>query len=728
MLRRRVDTYELSSIQAGMLFHALTRPSSGIDVEQVVARLAEPIDIDQLAESWRYVTERHPILRTSFRWQDCPQPMQEVWDHVELPVLKLDWSDRDSLEQDRLIAEFLSADRRQGFDLGRAPLVRLAFIRLGPNTVMVWTFHHILLDGRSFPHVLREVFGLYENRFDMRAAGLSTPPAFRKHIEWLRGRDDGAAELYWKDRLAGFRAPVRLWSRRSNYSLASGEAEFGNIELHVSPAGTSAVHRAASAARVTINTLLQGAWAVLLSRLSGERDVVFGATRACRKSGAAGADEMIGILINTLPVRIDADPAAELVGWLQEIRNQSLSVREHEHTPLSKVQSWSSVERGQPLFESIVVYEHLTLDAQLKALGGRWQRRSFQYIGQTNFPLALIAYGGEQLQLRIEYARDQFEDDVARRILRYLETLLIDIADRVLDSRSLARLADLRLLPSDERAELVASGRALIGHTEVGTLHSQFEAQVRRSPDAVAVRCDGRSLSYGELNARANRLARALRQRGVGRNDLVGLAVERSTELAVGILAILKAGAAYLPLDPDYPRERLTFLIEDARVRTVIGSSKIAASLTLGAAQWLDVATAGTGLSDTDLEPISTPDDLAYVIYTSGSTGKPKGVLVTHANVSRLFTATDHWFGFGPHDVWTLFHSYAFDFSVWELWGALLYGGRVVIVPYWVSRDPAAFRELLVEERVTVLNQTPSAFRQLIQADLAEPPADYALR
>ena len=212
MLRRRVDTYELSSIQAGMLFHALTRPSSGIDVEQVVARLAEPIDIDQLAESWRYVTERHPILRTSFRWQDCPQPMQEVWDHVELPVLKLDWSDRDSLEQDRLIAEFLSADRRQGFDLGRAPLVRLAFIRLGPNTVMVWTFHHILLDGRSFPHVLREVFGLYENRFDMRAAGLSTPPAFRKHIEWLRGRDDGAAELYWKDRLAGFRAPVRLWS------------------------------------------------------------------------------------------------------------------------------------------------------------------------------------------------------------------------------------------------------------------------------------------------------------------------------------------------------------------------------------------------------------------------------------------------------------------------------------------------------------------------------------
>ena len=213
-----------------------------------------------------------------------------------------------------------------------------------------------------------------------------------------------------------------------------------------------------------------------------------------------------------------------------------------------------------------------------------------------------------------------------------------------------------------------------------------------------------------------------------GRNDIVGLAVERYADVAVGILAILKAGAAYLPLDPDYPRDRLAFVVDDARVRVVLASSTLAGSLQLEAAQCLDIATAGTGLPDIDPDTASTPDDLAYVIYTSGSTGKPKGVLVTHANVSRLFTATDPWFAFGPHDIWTLFHSYAFDFSVWELWGALLYGGRVVIVPYWVSRDPAAFRKLLVDERVTILNQTPSAFRQLIQADLAEAPAAYALR
>ena len=251
---------------------------------------------------------------------------------------------------------------------------------------------------------------------------------------------------------------------------------------------------------------------------------------------------------------------------------------------------------------------------------------------------------------------------------------------------------------------------------------------MRETPDAEAVVAGEERLTYRELNARANRLAHALRQKGVQRNDIVGLAVERNADVAIGILAILKAGAAYLPLDPDYPRDRLAFVVDDAKARLVLASSNVTGSLQLEAAECLDIATAGTGLPDTDPDAASAPDDLAYVIYTSGSTGKPKGVLVTHANVTRLFSATDPWFAFGPHDVWTLFHSYAFDFSVWELWGALLYGGRLVIVPYWVSRDPAAFRKLLVDERVTILNQTPSAFRQLIQADLAEAPAPYALR
>jgi amino acid adenylation domain-containing protein/non-ribosomal peptide synthase protein (TIGR01720 family) len=728
MLRQSNDSYELSPIQAGMLFHTTIGTGSGVDVEQIVAHLEEPVDVDKLIEGWRYATRRHPVLRTSFRWLDCPQPLQEVQPQVDLPIVRLDWSNLDRSERDSRLAEFLSADRRQGFDLGRAPLARLTFIRMASQVIMVWTFHHILLDGRSFPLVLQEVFEYDTPHLGVPKHGSSAPTDFRKHVEWLHARDEDASRPYWKEYLASFRAPVRLWVERPNSSRSCGDgtAEFGNVELHASIEATAAMKRAASAADVTINTLLQGAWALLLSRLSGERDIVFGATRACRRSGVPGANDMIGILINTLPVRVNIDRAAELTGWLRAIRGQSLSMRPHEHTSLAKVQAWSDVERGRPLFESIVVYEHLTLDAQLKALGGEWQRRSFQYVGQTNFPLALIAYGGERLLLRIEYARDRFDDDVARRMLRYLEVLLVDVAERILGPHRPALLDDLRILPADERAQLLAHDAVARSGWGVASLHGLFEARVRETPDAEAVVAGEERLTYRQLNARANCLAHALRQKGVQRNDIVGLAVERNADIAIGILAILKAGAAYLPLDPDYPRDRLAFVVDDAKARLVLASSNV--SLQLEAAERLDIATAGAGLPDTDPDAASAPDDLAYVIYTSGSTGKPKGVLVTHANVTRLFSATDPWFAFGAHDTWTLFHSYAFDFSVWELWGALLYGGRVVIVPYWVSRDPAAFRKLLVDERVTILNQTPSAFRQLIQADLTEAPAVYALR
>jgi amino acid adenylation domain-containing protein/non-ribosomal peptide synthase protein (TIGR01720 family) len=730
MLRQSDNSYEISPIQAGMLLHATMQTGSGIDIQQIVSRLEKAIDVDRLIGGWRDAMRRHPVLRTSFRWLDCPQPLQQVHLQAELPIARLDWSDLDGSEQDRRLDAFLSADRRQGFDLGQAPLWRLTFIRTASQVVMVWTFHHILLDGRSFPLVLREVFGFVDPRHSIQEPGSLAPPEFRRHVEWLNARDDAVSQAYWKRYLAGFHAPVRLWVERPNSSHSyRGEAvEFGNVELHVAPEDTLAMQKAASAVGVTMNTLLQGAWALLLGRLSGQHDVVFGATRACRRSGISGASDIIGILINTLPVRVNIDPAAEHTGWLRAIRDQSLLTRPHEHTPLAKVQGWSDVERSRPLFESIVVYEHLTLDAQLKALGGEWQNRSFEYIGQTNFPLALIAYGGERLLLRIEYARDRFDDDVAQRMLRYLEVLLADIAERILSPNRPALLGDLRILPDDERTQLLTHDAVSPSGSKVAPLHLLFEARAGETPDSEAVVAGEGRLTYRELNARANRLAHALCQKGVRRNDIVGLAVERNADVAIGILAILKAGAAYLPLDPDYPRDRLAFVVGDANARLVLASSKIKESLQLEAAECLDIATAGNGLPDTNPDVASAIEDLAYVIYTSGSTGKPKGVLVTHANVARLFSATDRWFSFGPHDVWTLFHSYAFDFSVWELWGALLYGGRLVIVPYWVSRDPAAFRKLLIEERVTILNQTPSAFRQLIQADLDEAPADYALR
>ena len=715
------DVYELSPTQEGMLFHGLEGEFSGVDLEQVIADLPEALEESAFLEAWQRVIARHPILRTAFRWDGPEGPRQEVHRQAALPCRRHDWRTLTKEALEARLAALLAEDRREGIDLSRAPLQRLTLIRdsVGCRR-FVWTFHHALLDGRSFPIVLREVFGAYEA---IRGGGswsaIASPRSFRDYIAWLRRLDAAAAEPFFRKMLAGFRAPTPIGSGRDASRTTQSVAA---VETRLTAERTQALRSFAAANQVTLNTLLQGAWALLLQRYGGEEDVVFGATRACRRSALDGANDVVGLLINTLPLRVPVDPLAPLVPWLQALRAQQVALRPYEHTPLVKVQGWSEVPRGRALFDSIVVFENETLEASLAALGGAWADRHFLYRGQTNFPVTVIGYGDREMLLRIECDRARFSEPAGKRLLGHLTTLLESMAASVAD-RPLGRLP---MLAEEERREMV---RGAERRYEPGPcLHELFERRAATSPESVAVVCEGSSLTYRELNRRANRLAHRLRTRGVGPETLVGLSLERSLELVVGILGILKAGGAYLPLDPDYPKDRLAFMVEDAGVRVIVAKQDAARPTATGPE--LVYVDDEQEAPEENVASGATPSSLAYVIYTSGSTGRPKGCQVTHGNVTRLFEATDHWFGFDSRDVWTLFHSYAFDFTVWELWGALLYGGRLVVVPYWVSRSPDAFFEVLRRERVTVLNQTPSAFRQLIQADLATgaKPADLALR
>jgi amino acid adenylation domain-containing protein/non-ribosomal peptide synthase protein (TIGR01720 family) len=718
-----IDTYELSPMQAGMLFHAVSAGRSGVDVEQVIATLHEPLDEALFLRAWQRVAERHPILRTRFRWEGIAEPIQDVVDRVEIPVEKFDWRALAVGERRQKLQALLDHDRDRGFDLGEVPLMRLTVVRNSESEYRVlWTFHHALLDGRSFPVVLREVFACYESCVHGKDAALPPARPYRDYIDWLRTFDHNAAKTYWQRMLAGFRAPTPLVVARERESEQGTGPDRGAHEIRLPVALTAALRVRAREASVTLNTLLQAAWALLLHHYSGESDIILGATRACRRSALGGADDMIGLFINTLPIRVNLDPEFELEPWLRRLREQQLMLREFEHTPLVKVQGWSEVPRGRPLFESILVYENQSLDAQLRATGDTWRDRGFQYLGQTNYPLTLIAYGDQKLRLQIEYSRRRFGDDVVARMLGHLRTLLKGMVEN-----PAARLKDLSLLTKGERHQAVSKWNTSVSYPRGACLHERFEQQVARTPDAVALVYEDQRLSYAELNRRANQLAHRLRELGVVPDQLVGLRIERSVEMAIGILGILKSGGAYLPLDPAYPRDRIAFMLEDSRVEVVVTQESLTADLE-------DIAVTQVLLdkplprTDANPAPLANADNLAYVIYTSGSTGKPKGALISHYNVTRLFEATEAWYHFDAHDVWTLFHSYAFDFSVWELWGALLYGGRVVVVPYWVSRSPEDFRKLLINERVTVLNQTPSAFRQLIKAELSQPKADLALR
>ncbi|MGQ0752218.1 MAG: amino acid adenylation domain-containing protein [Betaproteobacteria bacterium] len=718
------ESYDLSPIQAGMLFHAVDGRTPGVDIEQVVIVLRETVDEARFVRAWTRVVERHAILRTRFRWSSASHPQQEVLDQVQLPVRRRDWSGLDAAQRTESFHQLLAEDRAEGFGLETAPLLRLTLVRVaGGEHWVLWTFHHALLDGRSFALVLQEVFAIYEAQARHLEPALPPTRPFRAYIDWLKSLDHDRSREYWRQALAGFRAPTPLVIARDRERESVEGSPWGTHEIRCSRPLTDALDAVARKASVSLNTVLQAAWGVLLHRYSGERDIVFGSTRACRKSALGGADDMVGIFINTLPIRVNVDPDADLAALLRELRRQQLALRDYEHTPLTKVQSWSEVPRGTPLFETLLVYEHRTLDAQMQAWENEVASRHFYYYyGQTNFPLTVAAYGGAGLLLQLQYSRRRFDDAAAARLLGHLQTLLESMA-----RGAGTRLNELRLLARDEREQLLSKWNRSERHEPGACVHHRFERQAQLTPNAVAVTWENAQLTYDELNRRANRVAHRLRRLGVEPGELVGLRVERGIEMVVGILGILKSGAAYLPLDPAYPRARVEYMLEDSRASVVLTQNALIQDLQGSRVRVMPLDEPISG-EDTNPPSVAMPEDLAYVIYTSGSTGTPKGVQITHYNVARLFDATRAWYGFGSNDVWTLFHSYAFDFSVWELWGALLYGGRVVVVPYWVSRSPEAFRELLLRERVTVLNQTPSAFRQLLQTDHAAPKADFALR
>ncbi|HEX4953893.1 MAG TPA: amino acid adenylation domain-containing protein [Thermoanaerobaculia bacterium] len=721
--------YGLSALQQGLLFHHLFSDGSAEYFEQLSCTLEGDLDLEAFRRAWQAVMERHAVLRTAFVWDSLDKPMQVVHRQVEPPIEIEDWRELPEAKREAALEELLEEDRRRGFDLAQAPLMRLALQRLTVNRwQLTWSHHHLLLDGWSVAIVLQEVFRHYESARQAVPLELTPSRPFQDYVRWLAGRNLAQAEDFWRDYLAGFVTPTPLPCDRDPRTWA-GEGD-GYDRRAWSLPGTLVGRLRAFASRnqLTVNTLIQGAWAVLLARYSGERDVVFGVTTAGRPLELQGVESMVGLFVSTLPLRATLPPEAPVAGWLQQLQRSNLDLRQHDDSPLPSIQEWSEVPRGRSLFDSVLAFENFPVDGGLGKGSG-----SLVVIGRpriwerTNYPITLQVLADEGLVLQALYDLTRFEPATLERLLRGGEVLL-----EAMVSEPSLRLGDLSPLTSAERQQLVAEwGGARLASAPGETLDALFRRQAHSRPSREALRCGTERLTYGELNAQANRLAHHLRTLGVGPEAVVALSLERSLELVVAVLAVVKAGGAYLPLDPAYPVERRAWTLADGGATVLITSAELGSGLErpdLAVVRLDGDAAAIAARSAEDPAPRSHPDNLAYIIYTSGSTGQPKGVGVSHANVARLFSATRPWMPFGEDDVWTLFHSYAFDFSVWELWGALLHGGRLVVVPYWVSRSPERFLELLVEEGVTVLNQTPSAFRPLVEEAVAGPDLDLALR
>ena len=791
----REHTLPLSFAQERLWFLHEFEPTSTAYNLPAAFRITGPLNITALEQALIELTSRHEVLRTTFHTIDG-KPAQKIHSNIaENFITKKRILGNAEYQKSKVTAEFV-AEARAPFDLSRGPLLRVKVFQLGENDhVLMVTLHHIISDGWSSSILVRELAALYRAFSNELPSPLSELPVQYADFAawqraWLQGERLERQIAYWRAQLSDVPPVIELPTDRPRPAVQSFKG--GNVAFSL-PADLSEQLKTISQQEgVTLYMTLLAAFQALLHRYSQQETVVVGTPIAGRTRKEL--EPLIGFFVNTLVMRADFSPTVTFRQLLRQVRETALTAYAHQDVPFEKLVEALHPVRDlsyTPIFQVMFVLQNVPQEVQLSTELGITpigQADGAQFGGPVKFDLTLgLRDTGRELVGNIEYNATLFDESTIRRMLDHFRNLLLASTHHLEQP-----IASLPILTEAEQSLLLSGNPDFQAFPVIECLHHRFEAQVKRTPEAVAVVFGEAQLTYRELNERADTLALHLNQQGVGPETLVALCVERSLEMVVGILGILKSGAAYVPIDPTYPQERIAFLLDDAQSPVVVTQSHLVEQIghsdrglshpgdnttTLRAS---DPSPEDRGLShpgyntttlrasepDSDeemtslspqpsaLSPLSAPpspvivclDKLvpvsgdfkpsalspqpsapAYVIYTSGSTGKPKGVVVTHANAVRLFDATNHWFNFDQNDVWTLFHSVAFDFSVWEVWGALLYGGKLVVVDYWTSRSAEDFYKLLQREQVTVLNQTPSAFRQLMRVDQTE-LAELALR
>lgn len=726
------NSFLVSPMQHAMLMETLRSPQgAGSYIEQVVFNINHDIDIKDFTNVWKKIIQHHEIMRLGFVWKNLDQPLQYIALVDEINIAINDWSSISKPETDEFLEMFLKADRRLGFSLSTPPLFRIALLKTEKNQyTCVWSFHHAIADGRTMVTILKDLFLIYHNP-DYE---LTPPGSFKNYIVWLnKEQTSSKAKDFWKKQLRGFTEPLDLPfnlqkksvtdNRRQEYSIA---ITTGNQKTRIPFDTTSVLKEICEKNSITMNSLLMGAWAVLLSHYTGKKDIVFGATRSVRHWRKNGSNDT-GLYINTLPVRIKINPEENLSKFLSKVRNEWVKIKDFEHCSLADIHSWSQVKGSDPLFDIYFSYDYHSIDAALEEYKKKKSCSRVSLIERTPASLFLTINGIDELFATIEYDQRRFDAGSIKQILGHFTTFLEAICENTNQM-----LRNISILTSLEKKDIVKRLNTNKSHTRPDScLHHLIEIQASLNKKTTAVIDHENSITYGELNIYANQIAHYLIKLGAGPEKKIALLVEQNATLIAIILGVLKSGSAYVPLDPDYPDERINYIIDDCAPEIIITlkihehrlSSKGAAVILLDK-ELAEIKKMDINNPKTDI----TPENMAYIIYTSGSTGKPKGVMVENSSLVAFTRSASEIYDMRPDDRVLQFASISFDASAEEIFPTLFSGATLVMKPRSVVHTPSQFIDFCRDNSLTVIDLPTSYWHMLAdESDTLTIPEDIRL-
>jgi polyketide synthase PksJ len=698
------EIYPLSPMQQGMLFHTLLEPDSGAYVVQMAYEIHGVIDPATFEQAWQTLMQRHSILRSAFVWQNLEQPLQVVGQHCACPVIIQDWRTKNPAEQQQQLTELKQQQRIQGFALTKAPLMQVMLIQLDKTTYqLIWHYHHLLLDGWSLPILLQEFLAIYQGR------SLPAATPYRNYIAWLKAKSPLQAQAFWQDYLQGFVQPNQIGYQATN-SRSSDTANYDGQTLKLNSTELQRLQQLAQQQQVTLNTCIQAAWGLLVSRYSDNQDVMFGIVSSGRPGDLAQIDRMVGLFVNTLPLRVQPQSDLLISAYLKQVQQQAQQLSNYEYSSLIEIQSWSEVPRSQRLFETILVFENYPVLDDWQAELQQIQIQPIEAREQTNYPLTLYAIADQSLTLELQYQTDRFSEGFIQRMLGQLKQILQQLPQ-------VEMIAQIQHLTPDEQ-ELLDSWNPIIQQaTPSLSVVAEFEQQCQQQPNAIALTIpDDKTdtvLTYGDLHQLVDQIAQLLIEQGIQIGDRIGICLPRLANLVATLLAVMKIGAIYVPLDQSQPPQRLSFILEDAQIQRCITDREL--SNLPQSIQQINLDQLAEKSFNSTFKPTALNlSQTAYILYTSGSTGQPKGVQISHASLSNCLQSFRRDLPIQSSDVVLATTTIGFDIAGLEIFLPLITGAKLVLLES--ARNPDRVTQTLTDYQITMMQATPATWHLILSA------------